>query len=243
MSKMKYTFIDLFAGIGGFHQALHSVGGHCVFASEWDKNARLSYEANYKNIAPNLFENNHKYFNSDINDAKPEDIPDFDICCGGFPCQAFSIAGLKRGFEDTRGTLFFNIANIVRYKKEHGYAPKVLFLENVRGLKIHDHGNTLKVILGTLEELGYKYNVDILNAKYFGVPQNRERLFIIAWDPSQIDADEFKFPYGIDASGNTIFDKNKVKTDARIVHLSDIYEPRETMDPSFTISDYWCPLN
>lgn len=125
MSKNKYTFVDLFAGIGGFHQALHSVGGHCVYASEWDKNARLSYEANYKNIAPNLFENNHKYFNSDINDAKPEDIPDFDICCGGFPCQAFSIAGLKRGFEDTRGTLFFNIANIVRYKKEHGYKPKV----------------------------------------------------------------------------------------------------------------------
>lgn len=237
MSKNKYTFIDLFAGIGGFHQALHSVGGHCVFASEWDKNARLSYEANYKDIAPNLFENDYKYFNSDINDAKPEDIPDFDICCGGFPCQAFSIAGLKRGFEDTRGTLFFNIANIVRYKKEHGYAPKVLFLENVRGLKIHDHGNTLKVILGTLEELGYKYNFDVLNAKYFGVPQNRERLFIIAWDPAQINAEKFQFPYGIDSNGSTIFDKEKVKTDAKLVHLSDIFEPLETIDPSFTISD------
>lgn len=232
-----YTFIDLFAGIGGFHQALHSVGGECVFASEWDKNARISYEANYKDIAPNLFENDYKYFNSDINDAKPEDIPDFDVCCGGFPCQAFSIAGLKRGFEDTRGTLFFNIANIVRYKKEHGYAPKVLFLENVRGLKIHDHGNTLKVILGTLEELGYKYNYEVLNAKYFGVPQNRERLFIIAWDPAQIKAEQFKFPYGIDGEGKTIFDKEKLKTDARLVHLSDIYEPREAIDPSFTISD------
>lgn len=232
-----YTFIDLFAGIGGFHQALRSVGGHCVFASEWDKNARISYEANYKDIAPNLFENDYKYFNSDINDANPEDIPDFDICCGGFPCQAFSIAGLKRGFEDTRGTLFFNIVNIVRYKKEHGYAPKVLFLENVRGLKIHDHGNTLKVILGTLEELGYKYNYEVLNAKYFGVPQNRERLFIIAWDPTQIKVEQFRFPYGIDGEGKTIFDKDKLKTDARLVHLSDIYEPRETMDPSFTISD------
>lgn len=127
--KKKYTFIDLFAGIGGFHQAMHSVGAKCVFASEWDKYARQTYEANYKEIAPNLFENNCKNFNCDINDAKPEEIPDFDVCCGGFPCQAFSIAGLKRGFEDTRGTLFFNIANIVKYKKEHGHAPKVLQLE------------------------------------------------------------------------------------------------------------------
>lgn len=127
MAKKKYTFIDLFAGIGGFHQAMHSVGVKCVFASEWDKYARQTYEANYKSIAPNLFKNNSKYFNSDINDAKPEDIPNFDVCCAGFPCQAFSIAGLKRGFEDTRGTLFFNIANIVKYKKEQGHAPKVLF--------------------------------------------------------------------------------------------------------------------
>lgn len=131
-------FIDLFAGIGGFHQALSSVGGQCVFASEWDKYARQSYEANYRKSSPNLFANNYRDFNSDINDAQPENIPDFDVCCGGFPCQAFSIAGLKRGFEDTRGTLFFNIANIVRYKKDHGHAPKVLFLENVKGLKMHD---------------------------------------------------------------------------------------------------------
>ena len=157
-----FTFIDLFAGIGGFHQAMHSVGGHCVFASEWDKYARISYEANYKGIAPNLFEDNYRYFNNDITEADPADIPDFDVCCGGFPCQAFSIAGKKLGFEDTRGTLFFNVANIVRYKKEHGCAPKVLFLENVRGLKLHDHGNTLKVILATLDELGYDYRYEVL---------------------------------------------------------------------------------
>lgn len=234
--KKKITFIDLFAGIGGFHQAMHSVGGKCVFASEWDKYARQTYEANYKDIAPNLFKNNCKFFNCDINDAKPERIPNFDVCCAGFPCQAFSIAGLKRGFEDTRGTLFFNIANIIKYKKEHGHAPKVLFLENVKGLKMHDKGNTLKVILGTLDELGYDYRVEVLNAKYFGIPQNRERLFIIAWDKDQITDGDFKFPYGIDSKGNTIYDKGKI-SGAIETHVCDIFEPSNTIDPKFTISD------
>lgn len=234
--KKKYTFIDLFAGIGGFHQAMHSVGAKCVFASEWDKYARQTYEANYKEIAPNLFENNCKNFNCDINDAKPEEIPDFDVCCGGFPCQAFSIAGLKRGFEDTRGTLFFNIANIVKYKKEHGHAPKVLFLENVKGLKIHDKGNTLKVILGTLDELRYDYRIEVLNAKYFGVPQNRERLFIIAWDKDQIVNGDFKFPYGIDSNGDTIYDKQNL-SEAIVTHVCDIFEPNDSIDSTFTISD------
>lgn len=236
MAKKKYTFIDLFAGIGGFHQAMESVGGKCVFASEWDKFARITYEANYKEIAPNLFDNDYKYFNCDINDANPSEIPNFDVVCGGFPCQAFSIAGLRHGFEDTRGTLFFNIANIVKFKKEHGHAPKVLFLENVKGLKMHDKGNTLKVILGTLDELGYAYKVEVLNAKYFGVPQNRERLFIIAWDKDQIPDGDFKFPYGIDSKGKTIFDKERL-ADAIETHVSDIFEPRETIDPKFTISD------
>ena len=153
MPKKKYTFIDLFAGIGGFHTALHSVGVKCVFASEWDKNARISYEANYRDIEPSLFKKDKKgeylYFNEDINDADPAKIPNFDICCGGFPCQPFSVAGLKKGFEDTRGTLFFNIANLVKEKIQAGYPPRVLFLENVRGLKNHDKGNTLKVILAT----------------------------------------------------------------------------------------------
>lgn len=229
-----YKFIYLFASIGGFHQAMHSIGVKCVFTSEWDKHARISYEANYFEIEPKLFEKDkegkYKYFNEDINDVNPKDIPDFDVCCGGFPCQAFSIAGLKRGFEDTRGTLFFNVANIVKYKKEHGKAPKVLFLENVKGLKIHDKGNTLKVILATLDELDYGYKVEVLNAKYFGVPQNRERLFIIAWDKNQIPEGDFRFPYGIDKDGNTIFDKEKAKTDCIETHIKDIFEPRYSLD-------------
>ena len=113
----------------------------------------------------------------------------------------------------------------------------MLFLENVKGLKMHDKGNTLKVILNTLEELGYAYRYDVLNAKYFGVPQNRERLFIIAWDTDQIPNADFRFPYGIDKDGNTIFDKKEVTLKARETHISDIFEPRDTMDPKFTISD------
>lgn len=241
MPKKKYTFIDLFAGIGGFHTALHSIGAKCVFASEWDKNARISYEANYKDVEPNLFKKNKKgkylYFNEDINDADPKKIPNFDICCGGFPCQPFSVAGLKKGFEDTRGTLFFNIANIVKEKINTGYPPKVLFLENVRGLKNHDKGNTLKVILATLEELGYKYSYEVLNAKYFGVPQNRERLFIIAWYKKLVDVDSFKFPYGVAPNGSTIYDKEKLKEGTLPTKVSDIFEPSDTLDPCFTISD------
>ncbi len=241
MSKRKYTFIDLFAGIGGFHTALHSVGAKCVFASEWDKNARLAYEANYIGIEPNLFKKNKKgeylYFNEDINDIVPSKVPNFDICCGGFPCQPFSVAGLKRGFEDTRGTLFFNIANLVKEKIEAGYPPRVLFLENVRGLKNHDKGKTLKVILATLDELGYGYSYEVLNAKYFGVPQNRERLFIIAWYKGIVDVDSFKFPYGIAENGSTIFDKEKLKYGTLPTKVSDIFEPSVVTSPSFTISD------
>lgn len=239
MAKKKtYTFIDLFAGIGGFHQAMHSVGMKCVFASEWDKNARISYEANYKDIAPDLFENNNHYFNEDITKQDPTEIPPFDICCGGFPCQPFSIAGLRRGFEDTRGTLFFNIANIVKQKISIGCPPKVLFLENVKGLKTHMKGETLKTILATLEELGYAYSFDVLNAKYFGVPQNRERLFIIAWYKDLVKTSTFKFPYGIDINGNTIYDKTKDLSDRVIkTKVSDIFEPEDTIDAYYTISD------
>ena len=241
MSEKKYTFIDLFAGIGGFHTAMHSVGAKCVYASEWDKNARISYEANYRDIEPLLFEKDkdgkYLYFNEDITEAIPSEIPDFDICCGGFPCQPFSVAGLKRGFEDTRGTLFFNIANIVREKIKSGTPPRVLFLENVRGLKNHDKGNTLKVILSTLEELGYCYSYEVLNAKYFGVPQNRERLFIIAWYKELINVDEFKFPFGIAPDGRTIYDKNELKNGTIPTRVSDIFEPCETIDSKYTISD------
>ena len=241
MVKKQYKFIDLFAGIGGFHTAMHSIGAKCVFASEWDKNARISYEANYTDISPWLFRKdkngNYLYFNEDINDIVPEKVPDFDICCGGFPCQPFSVAGLKRGFEDTRGTLFFNIANLVKEKINSGHPPKVLFLENVRGLKGHDKGNTLKVILATLEELGYAYSYEVLNAKYFGVPQNRERLFIIAWYKDLIKVDSFLFPYGIDTHGKTIYDKSKLKEGTVLTKVSDIFEPLSSIDAKYTISD------
>lgn len=237
-----FTFIDLFAGIGGFHTAMHGVGGKCVFASEWDKYARISYEENYKNIEPTLFAKdkvgNYLYFNEDVTQAIPENIPAFDVCCGGFPCQPFSIAGLRRGFEDTRGTLFFNIANIVKQKIEAGTPPKVLFLENVKGLKTHMKGETLKTILATLDELGYAYNYDILNAKYFGVPQNRERLFIIAWHKASVKAKVFNFPYGIAPDGSTIYEKSKDLGEKVIkTKVSDIFEPEATMDPYYTISD------
>lgn len=237
MAKKKFAFIDLFAGIGGFHQAMHAAGGKCVFASEWNKYARATYEANYKNVSPGIFANDNKFFAGDINEVNPSTIPAFDICCAGFPCQPFSIAGHRLGFEDTRGTLFFSIVNIVKEKIKSGTPPKVLLLENVKGLKNHQKGETLKVILATLEELGYRYRIEVLNAKYFGVPQNRERLFIVAWYKDLVSADNFRFPYGIDVKGKTIFDKDSVGKIARPTAVSDIFEPKKSLDASFTISD------
>jgi len=208
-----------------------------VFACEWNEHARTSYRANYEAVSPNIFANDNQFFAGDINSVDPENIPNFDVCCAGFPCQPFSIAGHRLGFEDTRGTLFFNIVNIVKSKIESGYPPKVLLLENVKGLKNHKKGETLKVILATLEELGYDYCIEVLNAKYFGVPQNRERLFIVAWYKNLISATDFKFPYGIDANGKTIYDKNVLVDNARKTKVSDIFEPKSSIDPSFTISD------
>lgn len=243
MSKKnkEITFIDLFAGIGGFHYALHSIGGKCVFASEWDKNARISYENNFKGISPALFQKdsdgNYLYFNGDINEADPTMIPDFDILCGGFPCQPFSIAGLRKGFEDARGTLFFNIANIVNTKIEKGKKPKVLFLENVKGLKNHMKGETMKTLLRILkEDLHYEVRTEVLNAKYFGVPQNRERLFFVCWDPEQIKASDFIFPLGLDSNNKPIFTKENLG-DCIVTRVKDILEPNDSIEESFTISD------
>ncbi len=241
MKKHEFTFIDLFAGIGGFHTAMHSVGGKCVFASEWDKNARTTYEENYKSIEPDLFQKNsegqYKFFNADINDVVMEDIPDFDILCGGFPCQAFSIAGKRKGFDDTRGTLFFNIAKIVDHKIKKGCKPKVLFLENVKGLKNHDHGHTLEVLLRVLQkDLQYEVRTCVLNAKYFGVPQNRERLFFICWDKDQCSADDFKFPLGLDSNLKSIFEKKNLDK-AIATKVGDILEPDKSIPEKMTISD------
>jgi DNA (cytosine-5)-methyltransferase 1 len=181
----KLTFIDLFAGIGGFHLALHNLGAECVFASEWDESARLTYETNISKISPKLFKNGN--FAGDITAVDKKSIPDFDILCAGFPCQPFSQAGFKKGFADIRGTLFFDIAEIIRIKK-----PKAFFLENVRGLYSHDEGRTFETIKRTLtEDLGYSFHHAIVKASEHGLPQHRPRLFMVGFKDPQT---EFVFP-------------------------------------------------
>jgi DNA (cytosine-5)-methyltransferase 1 len=164
-TKSKFTFIDLFAGIGGIRMGFEDIGGECVFTSEWDESAKKTYQENFKEIPY-----------GDITKIEPEEIPKFDLLLAGFPCQPFSQAGLKKGFDDTRGTLFFDILRIIKHHK-----PKVVFLENVRNLATHDKGNTLKVIIRNLEKSGYTVYYDLFNAKDFGVPQNRVRIYIIAF--------------------------------------------------------------
>ena len=161
----KFKFIDLFAGIGGFHQAMKALGGECVFASEIDVETAQTYEENY-GINPL----------NDITKTEAKDIPSHDVLCGGFPCQAFSNAGHKKGFEDTRGTLFFDVARIIKYHK-----PKYIFLENVKHLLKHDNGNTWKVIKQTLIELGYILSQEeIISSPHdIGIPQNRPRIYIM----------------------------------------------------------------
>lgn len=159
---MKY--VSLFAGIGGFDLALNRQGHECVYANEWDKYAAQTYEKNF----------GHKPDTRDITTVSTSDIPDHDLLVGGFPCQAFSIAGKRLGFNETRGTLFFEIARILRDKR-----PRHFILENVKGLLSHGNGKTFSTILGVLTDLGYEYQWQVLNSKNFGVPQNRERVFIV----------------------------------------------------------------
>jgi DNA (cytosine-5)-methyltransferase 1 len=226
--KKEFRFIDLFAGIGGFHIAMHENGGKCVFASEIDKFARQTYEHNFRKISPEVFENGN--FNEDITNPNLDysKIPDFDILCAGFPCQPFSHAGLKKGFDDTRGTLFFNIKEIVRSKIEANKLnkkvsiPKILLLENVKGFKNHDKGNTFKVIKRTLNELGYEVAAEVLNSKHFGVPQNRERIFIVAWYKDAVKKTEFKFPFGLTEDNEVIFEKEKRDEEAKRISVGDI---------------------
>ena len=187
----KFTFVDLFAGIGGFHLAMDSLGGECVFASELDANARKTYEHNFKKISPKLFENGN--FNDDIRNIIPEEIPDFDLLCAGFPCQPFSQAGYKRGFSDNhkseRGNLFFNIVDIIEAKR-----PKAFFLENVRGIVSHDNGKTFKIIRKILEEeLGYSFYYKVVKASEYGLPQLRPRAFMIGFRDEGIMR-SFEFP-------------------------------------------------
>ena len=173
-------FIDLFAGIGGFRLAFESVGAKCVFSAEIDRHACETYRLNFGD-----------YPLRDVSEIEAKELPDFDILCAGFPCQPFSIAGERKGFCDTRGTLFFDIERIIKEKQ-----PKAFILENVKGLTSHDKGQTLKVILETLEKkLNYKVFYQVLNSKDYGVPQNRERIYIIGFKDKRVD---FKFPEKLD---------------------------------------------
>jgi len=194
-----FKFIDLFAGIGGFRIPFDELGGECVFTSEFDKFSQVTYEENFGEKP-----------SGDITKINEKDIPSHDLLLGGFPCQAFSNAGLKKGFEDTRGTLFFDIARILKYHK-----PKAFILENVKGLKSHDKGNTLKVIVKTLNKMNYNLFIEVLNAKNFGLPQNRERIFIV----------------GLKESLDFIFPEPSFKK----TRLGEILEKRN--DNSYTISD------
>ena len=186
-SSQQLRFVDLFAGIGGFHLAMHNLGAKCVFAAEWDEPARKTYEHNFRKISPELFQDESKRFAGDITLVNKEEIPDFDILCAGFPCQPFSQAGHKRGFGDVRGTLFFDIAEILRIKR-----PRAFFLENVRHLLKHDDGKTFSTIMHVLEEeLGYKVTYQIVKASDHGQPQHRPRIFIIGFLDHNAD---FRFP-------------------------------------------------
>jgi DNA (cytosine-5)-methyltransferase 1 len=177
----KFKFIDLFAGIGGFRLAMQNLGGKCVFTSEWDKDAQKTYRANFGEVP----------FGDITKEETKKFIPDgFDVLCAGFPCQAFSIAGKRGGFEDTRGTLFFDVAEIIKRKK-----PKAIFLENVKGLRNHNGGKTLATILNVLRnDLDYFVpEPQIINAKDFGVPQQRERIYIVGFRKDQ-GVTEFEYP-------------------------------------------------
>ena len=176
--KAKFTFIDLFAGIGGMRQAFERHGGKCVFSSEWDKFAQITYETNFKEIP-----------HGDITKIPTKDIPAHDVLLAGFPCQPFSHAGLKKGFDDTRGTLFFDVARIIKDKR-----PSLALLENVKGFKNHDGGRTFKTIVEVLDEIGYDVFTQVLNASDFGLPQNRERIYIVCVSRQKVRKRDFVFP-------------------------------------------------
>jgi DNA (cytosine-5)-methyltransferase 1 len=202
MDTQSFTFIDLFAGIGGIRLGVESaIGGQCVFSSEWDRFAQATYEANFG-------ERPH----GDITAISPHAIPDHDLLLAGFPCQAFSICGDMKGFSDTRGTLFFTIEQILKTKK-----PYAFLLENVKQLKTHDNGKTFAVILRCLKALGYQVYHSVLNSLDYGVPQKRERTFIVGFRENI--AFDFPKPLGLRPS------------------LEDILEPDEHVDQKYFISE------
>lgn len=231
-----FSFIDLFAGIGGIRLGFESVGGHCVFSSEFDESACKTYEANFGD-----------HPSGDITKINAKDIPNFDVLLGGFPCQAFSIIGKKEGFEnETCGTLFFEIERILKEKK-----PKAFMLENVRNLTAHDRGNTFKIIRSHLEALGYSVYAKVLNALDYGVPQKRERIIIVGFKDNVL----FSFPDPVPVSqrktlkdileedvDDKYYVKDKIR-DSRIMRLKDPNYPKpyishENMAGSITPHPY-----
>ncbi len=196
-----FRFIDLFAGIGGIRLGFESVGGQCVFTSEWDADAQITYEANFGDRPE-----------GDITKIRPKSIPDHDILLAGFPCQPFSIIGERKGFSDTRGTLFFNIEEILAAKR-----PPAILLENVRQFKTHDHGRTFRTVVKRLSELGYFTHTTVLNALHYGVPQLRQRTFIVGFRADLT----FQFP----------------KANREIADLGKILEPDDAIDESLWASE------
>jgi len=219
----KFTFIDLFAGIGGFHLALHDLGGECVFVNEFDKYARKTYEHNFFKKNPKLFGNKFRapYFWKSIKEITltetvgnsrsiwessiREAIPSFDVLCAGFPCQPFSRIGKKNGFSDDRGTLFNDIERIILTRN-----PRVIFLENVRNIVTHDEGRTFRFILEKLDKAGYHVNKEqddswnILNASGFGLPTARQRFYLVAFRKGTSGATQFRFPEPTTPEGTTL---------------------------------------
>lgn len=175
------TFIDLFAGLGGFRIALQSLGAECVYSSEWDEPVRQVYADNFGEVPE-----------GDITRVDEKTIPNHDILCAGFPCQAFSISGKQRGFDDSRGTLFFEVARIVKEKN-----PKVVFMENVKNFATHDEGRTLEVVKGTMQELGYTFYHKVLNSVNYGVPQKRERIYMVCFR-NDLHIRDFSYPKPIE---------------------------------------------
>lgn len=205
----KFTFIDLFAGIGGMRIAFQNLGGKCVFSSEIDEQAQKTYAINFGDMP-----------DGDITKINEHEIPDHDVLVGGFPCQAFSIAGKRGGFSDTRGTLFFDVARIIKAKQ-----PKAFFLENVKGLTNHRGGKTLATILNVLRnDLGYIVpEPQIMNAKNFGVPQNRERIFIVGFRADLgVKEEDFTYPEPTDTT-KTIRDIMEEKPVSAKYYLSTTY--------------------
>lgn len=238
---MKLKFIDLFAGIGGIRLPFDEMGYQCVFSSEWDKKACETYQANFGEMPA-----------GDITQIDEKDIPSFDVCLAGFPCQTFSIMGKMQGFADTRGTMFFEVERILKYHK-----PRAILLENVKQLTTHDHGRTFKVILEHLADLGYYTKHKVLNALDFGLPQKRERIIIVGFlDKNLTDKFSFDFekiPYNLASileddnsvdpslfASDTIREKRKKSVEGKDVFYPSVWH--ENKSGNISVLDHSCAL-